>query len=700
MTADGAAETGRPAAFSVRLAATHGAQLFAASGFAIAQPLLDLLGTNAEFFAVRGSTRLDVVLFAFVVVAVPPAFLLLVELAAGAASERAAFVLHVLFLGALGTLFGVQALEQLGIVRTRLLVAGALAAGVAIAGAVVRVAAARTFLTILAPAPFVFLAFFFASSVSQILFPAAVEVRVASVESRTPVVMIVLDELPTVSLLDEQGAVDEGRFPSFARLAGTSTWFRSSTTLSGKTGRAVPALLTGKRPRAAVLPLFENHPDNVFTLLGGGHRLNVHARQMRLCPRELCSPPESTRFERLGALLSDARIVYLHLIAPPALESRLPAVDEAWADFGKAADGDRLRRDPGAFSAGRENDLARFVESLQADDSGAPFLDFLHVLLPHGPWVRFPDGRETATDHATAPGRTGERWWDESLALQAYQRHLLQTAYTDALLGELIDRLRALDRWDEALVVVTSDHGISFRGGDNRRAPTDTNLAELAFTPLFVKLPGQRRGTIEEKHVTSVDVLPTIADALGVEIPWEVDGVSGFAPGPGLPRVRVGPVRAPLAAALEQRDAALARKVALFGTGAFDDEFFGVGPYGGLVGEPLAHARVAGGAAGEARIDEHPRQLVAALSQGSLSVPTPLTGTLGDGAAAPGDPLAVAVNGVVAGVCDAYRESPEHDVRFSALVSPDAFRPGANEIRIFRIEGGSAAPLLRELAVG
>ena len=40
----------------LRVPASRGAQLLAASGFALAQPLFDLLGKNAEFFAVRGST--------------------------------------------------------------------------------------------------------------------------------------------------------------------------------------------------------------------------------------------------------------------------------------------------------------------------------------------------------------------------------------------------------------------------------------------------------------------------------------------------------------------------------------------------------------------------------------------------------------------------------------------------------------------
>ena len=58
------------------------------SGFALAQPLFDILGKNAEFFAVRGSTPSDIVLFALAVTFVPAVVLLLIEVRVGA-RERA-----------------------------------------------------------------------------------------------------------------------------------------------------------------------------------------------------------------------------------------------------------------------------------------------------------------------------------------------------------------------------------------------------------------------------------------------------------------------------------------------------------------------------------------------------------------------------------------------------------------------------------
>src|ERR687888_1690113 len=96
----------------LREPAVRGAQLLAASGFALAQPLFDILGRNAEFFAVRGSTPSEIVLFALVVTFGPALTLLAVELVVDAINRSAALALHLVFLGGLGAVFAVQALKR------------------------------------------------------------------------------------------------------------------------------------------------------------------------------------------------------------------------------------------------------------------------------------------------------------------------------------------------------------------------------------------------------------------------------------------------------------------------------------------------------------------------------------------------------------------------------------------------------------
>ena len=100
----------------------------------------------------------------------------------------------------------------------------------------------------------------------------------------------------------------------------------------------------------------------------------------------------------------------------------------------------------------------------------------------------------------------------------------------DRDLGLLIRHLRRAGLFDRALIAVVADHGYAFEVGvKDRRQVTESNIAQIAPVPFFVKAPGQRRGRIDDRLVRTVDMLPTIADLLGVRIPWPHDGRSAFA---------------------------------------------------------------------------------------------------------------------------------------------------------------------------
>jgi hypothetical protein len=686
----------------LREPAVRGAQLLAASGFALAQPLFDLLGKNAEFFAVRGSTAGDIVLFALVVTFAPALVLLAAELVVGAASATAATALHYLFIGFLGAVFGIQALKRAGIADTGALIAGAVMIGVVLAGAAWRYRPARSFLTLLSAAPVLFLALFLLNSPTSKLVLSSGDAEAAAIRVRatTPIVFLLFDEFPVIDLQQRDGSIDAERFPNFARLAAGSTWFRNTTTLSASTTVAVPAILSGKKPKKGALPTFQDHPDNLFTLLGRRYRMAVMENQTRLCPQSLCKRKNGDTASRLSSLYSDVRIVYEHLLAPPALEDELPVIDESWGDFGKATEGAEgsgsnpapPKVDLNTFYLSRVRDFRHFVSSLTRPGNGKPTLYFLHVLLPHTPWLYFPDGRARAVASPNAPGRNGELWLNEQLAEQAWQRHLLQLGYTDRLLGRFLGRLHATGLWDKALVIVTADHGVSFRGGDLRRHPTRTNLAELAFTPLFMKIPGENQGRVVDAHVQTVDILPTIADVLGVKVPWRTDGRSVLHGSTRPTPVRVFTVSAPYASALALRRRSLARQLRLFGSGAWGPQFAGTGPYRGLVGASVSTLAVAPSAGAAARVDAVGAKLLRSFPRRPSLVPSPVAGTLTG--VPKGAPIALALNGRIAAVSVAYRNPGGGPVRFSALAPEDAFRAGRNAVRVFVVSGDPAQPRL------
>ena len=84
---------------------------------------------------------------------------------------------------------------------------------------------------------------------------------------------------------------------------------------------------------------------------------------------------------------------------------------------------------------------------------------------------------------------------DTFLTRHNEQRYLLQLGFVDRLIGRLVRRLKAKGLYDDSLVVVTADHGISWRPGvTTRRLVSPASVDELTPVPLIVKRPGQRRG--------------------------------------------------------------------------------------------------------------------------------------------------------------------------------------------------------------
>jgi Sulfatase len=563
------------------------AQLAGLSGVAIAQPLFDLLGRHPEFFSVRGASSGEILVFALALVLVPPAAFFALELAAGAVSKRAGEAVHLVLVGGLVAVFALEAVRRLG-GPTALQLAVAAAIGAAGAAAFHRFGALRSIATVLAAAPVLFLALFLLESpASKLVLAAEAKARAETVGARTPVVLVVFDELPTNSLLATDRRIDTVRYPNFAALARSSTWFPNATTVAEGTTGAVPALLSGVYPQAHQQPILADHPDNLFTLLRGRYRIDAFERETILCPAGVCHEDERQSFGGLlGSLIEDASVVYGHLLLPKQLANDLPSVSQSWQDFLHAG-----RDEPARFD--------RFLATLPS--SPRPTLSYLHLLLPHSPWQYLPSGERYSVRYHPPPWASDEVWTkDQGIVVQNWQRHLLQLAYADRLLGRLVERMRASGLWDRALVIVTGDEGISFRPGHKRRPVWPGNLHDIAFVPLFVKVPGQRTGQVVERHVPTMDVLPTIADVLGIDLPWKVDGRSVFAPGgPQEHEVSVlkgsaEAVSAPLADVLRKHHATLARQLALFGSETPAASLYGVGRYRSLLGRRVGDVPAGG----------------------------------------------------------------------------------------------------------
>ncbi|MFQ5492256.1 MAG: sulfatase, partial [Phycisphaerae bacterium] len=93
-------------------------------------------------------------------------------------------------------------------------------------------------------------------------------------------------------------------------------------------------------------------------------------------------------------------------------------------------------------------------------------------------------------------------------------------------MGDLFDTLRKMDLYEQALIVVTSDHGESL-GGHNQIGHGGLYLEQL-MVPLIVKFPAswKQKPMVVAQPIELLDVMPTILDACGITPPNDLDGQS------------------------------------------------------------------------------------------------------------------------------------------------------------------------------
>ena len=572
----------------MRRAATYVTLLTAGLG----QPLLQLYGANNAVFTAARIDGAAVVVFALAVLVVPPTVLVLLDAAVSRAPAPVRETVRHLLVAvaavplAMVLLRGVEAPWAVAL-ATSLLAAGAVATLHA------RIGAVRMWLAYASPLAVAVLAVFVVSSqgvivtadaeVVEVSTSTTVPPRDATPSERVSVVWLQLDEAPLWPLLRTDGTINAQRFPGFAALAESSTWYRNMLGLSQTTVDAVPAMLTGTEPETGRAPTFWNHRRNVFSLMYGRRSLDVHEIATALCPKDACATvsvsgnddianagsndtvPSPTTVDATGAaprgadwgqFLHDTWVVLGHKLLPAGLRDRLPPIDEGWGGFGtQDASSVDIDEDPvptvdttavtdptrvpdetlvetqrntvTSWERGGAVSQVPVAEGMiaRAARSAVPTFHFAHVLLPHRPWQLTPDMRSTAA--ITTDKRSAEV---EDRVRDEYQAFLAQYVATDRIVLDLVDSLRRSANWDRTMVIVTADHGIAFEPGESKRKdidPTNAHTLEQIYrVPLFVKWPDQTAGRTSDCPVQGFDVLPMVMAATGLDPGWEIAGAN------------------------------------------------------------------------------------------------------------------------------------------------------------------------------
>jgi hypothetical protein len=339
------------------------------------------------------------------------------------------------------------------------------------------------------------------------------------------VLNIVFDEFPLYSLLSDDGTINAERYPGFAALAAESTWYRNNVAESNFTHQAVPAILASAVPQQEGGPFLTQYPKNIFTVFAGKASVGGIEPVTSLCPKSVCQGPDEVNalfeFSRFKTFMRDASYVYGQRVLPPALRRYVPSIEGTWGGFGAVANKFKEQFDVGALS--QVDAIANGTQAF-VDDSEQR-VQVVHALVPHAPWRITPDNRVAPLSRSISTSNPES----EDGVRDTYQTFLYQVAAADNVIVDVMSKLKKSGKWDNTMLVVTADHGISFvptlpqRHTDFSEKET---ISDIYRIPTFIKYPKQVNGVVSDCAMSNLDLLPTILETTGTKTSWNFGGKS------------------------------------------------------------------------------------------------------------------------------------------------------------------------------
>jgi len=175
--------------------------------------------------------------------------------------------------------------------------------------------------------------------------------------------------------------------------------------------------------------------------------------------------------------------------------------------------------EPGHAYRDAETVNARVFDWLEENEQrgGKPFFHFVGYMDPHDPYFVHPyDG--------TGYSRAAHQRPDPEEAPRLVELYDGEIEYWDEHFGNLIEELKRRGLYEDMTIVVTADHGEEFCDHGGFWHGT-TLYDEQVRVPLFVKLPGNRRGGTRVGHwVQSIDLMPSVLRLAELEVPEGVQG--------------------------------------------------------------------------------------------------------------------------------------------------------------------------------
>lgn len=154
----------------------------------------------------------------------------------------------------------------------------------------------------------------------------------------------------------------------------------------------------------------------------------------------------------------------------------------------------------------------KLVEEL----SSSSFFLYLHYFDPHNPYLEHP--------YQFIPSMPPYKK-NEKRRKELFDLYLGEVNYTDEQIGRLISKLKSMGLYKKTIIILTSDHGEQFL--EHGSWTHNVNLYnEETMVPLIIKGIDNQKGVRYRYPMMIIDILPTVLDMIGVDIPESFEGKS------------------------------------------------------------------------------------------------------------------------------------------------------------------------------
>lgn len=166
------------------------------------------------------------------------------------------------------------------------------------------------------------------------------------------------------------------------------------------------------------------------------------------------------------------------------------------------------------------------------DHADEPFFLMLFFVDPHDPYHAPGKYENMFVSDLSVPLIRSPHWERQRYSKAQIDRMTATydgaVRYTDAQIGRFFDSLRKRGIYDQATIIITSDHGEAF-GEHGVFLHSHHMYDEIIRAPLVIRAPKMsRRGVYNHTLFQTVDVLPTIARAYGAKVPSDLPGLDIF----------------------------------------------------------------------------------------------------------------------------------------------------------------------------